>query len=277
MTNGETIKTIFPNEEMYEQTPTMTYYGMMRFDTDWWNAEYTEPTIESGISNKSIIYKAKKSKEIQEDLDKLSKLNESTTKSETLVSLDVYKQVAKERDIAIEQLHELGYEFGQKIEPTNKNNLVHNLCDSCTNIGCEFQSGIVRTKCAFYMPPQLEPDNCGNYAVQAPTTKNNLGVDCISRQAALKIHDEWFATCNIADKKESPKAKIKALPSVTLQEPRKGHWIRVDKDKLRCSECDVIHFIAQYPQGKIEWCPNCGSRNEVKDGNKRNQKTNCHR
>lgn len=48
------------------------------------------------------------------------------------------------------------------------------LCDSCTNIGCEFQSGIVRTKCAFYMPPQLEPDNCGNYVVQDSTTKNNI-------------------------------------------------------------------------------------------------------
>lgn len=41
----------------------------------------------------------------------------------------------------------------------------------------------------------------------------------------------------------------------------KGHWIRVSKDKLRCSECDVIHFIAQYPLGQIAWCPNCGSRN----------------
>ena len=40
---------------------------------------------------------------------------EPTTKNETLVSLDVYKQVAKERDIAIQQLHELGYEFGQKV------------------------------------------------------------------------------------------------------------------------------------------------------------------
>ena len=49
------------------------------------------------------------------------------------------------------------------------------------------------------------------------------------------------------------------------QEPRKGRWIRVDKDKLRCSKCDVIHFIAQYPQGKIAWCPNCGSRNEVEE------------
>lgn len=29
----------------------------------------------------------------------------------------------------------------------------NNLCNSCLNYGCEFQSGIVRTKCAFYMPP----------------------------------------------------------------------------------------------------------------------------
>lgn len=42
----------------------------------------------------------------------------------TTVSLNVYKQVAKERDIAIQQLHELGYDFGQKIEPTTKNNCV---------------------------------------------------------------------------------------------------------------------------------------------------------
>lgn len=49
MTNGEMIKTIFPNEEMYEQTPTMTYYGMMRFDTEWWNAEYKEPTTKNNL------------------------------------------------------------------------------------------------------------------------------------------------------------------------------------------------------------------------------------
>ena len=32
------------------------------------------------------------------------------------VSIGAYQQVAWERDIAIEQLHELGYEFGQKID-----------------------------------------------------------------------------------------------------------------------------------------------------------------
>lgn len=33
---------------------------------------------------------------------------------------------------------------------------IDNLCNYCTNIGCEFQSGIVRTECAFYMPPHVE-------------------------------------------------------------------------------------------------------------------------
>lgn len=28
-----------------------------------------------------------------------------------------------------------------------------NLCDSCVNTACEFQSGIRRSSCAFYMPP----------------------------------------------------------------------------------------------------------------------------
>jgi hypothetical protein len=32
------------------------------------------------------------------------------------VSLEAFKQVMGERNIAIEQLHELGYEFGQKID-----------------------------------------------------------------------------------------------------------------------------------------------------------------
>lgn len=43
-------------------------------------------------------------------------------------------------------------------------------------------------------------------------------------------------------------------------QPKTGHWIRVDENKLRCSECEVTHFIAQYPSGKIGWCPNCGAK-----------------
>lgn len=40
------------------------------------------------------------------------------------------------------------------VEPQEKS--VNNLCDSCTNIRCEFQSGIVRTKCTFYIPPHIK-------------------------------------------------------------------------------------------------------------------------
>lgn len=43
-------------------------------------------------------------------------------------------------------------------------------------------------------------------------------------------------------------------------QPKIGHWVRVDETKLRCSECGVTHFIAQYPSGKIGWCPNCGAK-----------------
>lgn len=40
MTNGEVIQALFQNEKMFEQTETCTYYGNMRFDTEWWNAPY---------------------------------------------------------------------------------------------------------------------------------------------------------------------------------------------------------------------------------------------
>lgn len=46
----------------------------------------------------------------------LKLVNEAEAKfSKEFVSLETYKQVAWERDIAIEQLRELGYELGEKI------------------------------------------------------------------------------------------------------------------------------------------------------------------
>lgn len=136
-----------------------------------------------------------------------------------------------------------------------------NLCDSCTNIGCEFQSGIVRTKCAFYMPPQLEPNNCGNYVVQEPTTKNDLVVDCISRQAVL---DLWHLRLN---DREIYKA-IYDMPSVNPQ-PKTGRWIAQDihncHTNFKCSECGYIHsFMHLYgkPTADYTYCPNCGAKME---------------
>ena len=79
----------------------------------------------------------------------------------------------------------------------------NNLCSSCTNIGCEFQSGIVRTKCAFYMPPHLEPDNCGNYVVMQPTVKDQyearLKADLMAMLDKIRAEIEEQKKCRCFD------------------------------------------------------------------------------
>ena len=57
--------------------------------------------------------------------------------------------------------------------------------------------------------------------VGEPTTKNNLGVDCISREQALNE----FCIYNSYDSIGVDKVRsyLRALPSVTPQEPKKGH------------------------------------------------------
>ena len=40
MTNGDIIKTVFPDVIGYGAGETCIYYGTMRFDTTWWNAPY---------------------------------------------------------------------------------------------------------------------------------------------------------------------------------------------------------------------------------------------
>ncbi len=82
---------------------------------------------------------------------------------------------------------------------------IDSLCNSCTNKGCEFQSGIVRTECAFYMPPHIEPDNCGNYVVQPqveaiPKTdyKSRLKSDMVSMLDKIRAEIiEKYWDCDI--------------------------------------------------------------------------------
>lgn len=58
---------------------------------------------------------------------------------------------------------------------------------------------------------------------------------------------------------------LEDLPSVTPQ-PKMGRWIRVDKDKCRCDQCEVISFIAVYPNGDKNYCPNCGAKMQEVEG-----------
>ena len=111
-----------------------------------------------------------------------------------------------------------------------------------------------------------------------PTTKNNLGVDCIDRTELLKAIDTWDKFGCDADTKLVPYQDhyipyihyddvikcIKSMPSVTPQ-PRKGHWI-ADVDKwgdvvttvngYRCDKCNTFNA------DKDNYCPNCGAKME---------------
>lgn len=55
---------------------------------------------------------------------------------------------------------------------------------------------------------------------------------------------------------------IADTPSAKPQ-PKRGKWLPTsDDNKKRCSECDVITLIAQYPFGEANFCPNCGAKME---------------
>lgn len=217
MTNGEKIKEIFPY-----LTKQMLADNINIFE--WWSAEYKEPTTKNDISNKSIIYKAKESKEIQEDLDRLRKLNEQTTKN----------------DIAQERYQDLIEYFGdEKVAKT--------ILESKK----EFKAWLERlrwnVKRADELARELEQIKS--------TTKNNLGVDCISRaqtQTEIEMNAfrytlakehggmgevEWNShLISIDDAVDI----IRNMPSVTPQEPR---WIPT---KERLPEEDGEYYATVY-------------------------------
>lgn len=59
----------------------------------------------------------------------------------------------------------------------------------------------------------------GKYEEQEPTTKNDLGVDCISRQAVIDLMmQKWGENFSGDDAMQESMDDIRALPSVTLQE-----------------------------------------------------------
>lgn len=107
---------------------------------------------------------------------------------------------------------------------------------------------------------------------QEPTTKNDLGVDCISRQAVLEqayaygngLEPDGYCV-NVED--------IQALPSVTPQEPKRGQWISrwYAGHNLHfhvCSECNE-EFSCDMETGisinNYRYCPNCGAKMESED------------
>ena len=93
---------------------------------------------------------------------------------------------------------------------------------------------------------------------EEPTTKNDLGVDCIDRNS-IKYYP------GTGGYMYASKGEIDKLPSVTPQEPRTGHWIYIGNSGVnglkicKCSNCKKKTY------GSHKFCPNCGAKMESKE------------
>ena len=98
------------------------------------------------------------------------------------------------------------------------------------------------------------------------TTKNNLGVDAVSRAEVLKLMQDNWHTHNGDWAMQESMDDIRALPSIYPKSDKPirshwhGHWIDCDKsddysaDGYDCSVCGVN---AEYA---TSYCPNCGAK-----------------
>lgn len=114
-----------------------------------------------------------------------------------------------------------------------------------------------------------------------PTTKNDLGVDAVSRAEVLKLMQDNWHTHNGDWAMQESMDDIRALPPVTPQEPKTGRWITWKEagneiPSERRFECSVCHDAAQTLCNGLDllsaYCPNCGCRmiepqeSEAEDG-----------
>ena len=163
-----------------------------------------------------------------------------------------YDQVKQERDIAIEQLKELGYELGQKIEPCNdaiSREAVINQMYEWLNT-CEYRK-INATdyfiKRIIELPP-VQP-------IREIKPKEEMTVE-------ETISDLiWLLGSNLLDK-DSEDTVLNAIYYLENQPSRKGHWIdrseggRIKYPWMEAHECDKC---GEYGSAAWNFCPNCGA------------------
>lgn len=193
----------------------------------------------NGISNRTIIYKAKESKDIQEDLEKLEKLNDPTIKNcESCRHYGLHHEICN---------YCYKCSLWKKKEPTTKNDCIINGLDDFIEFG----------KKAFGIELTVKKsDNPDTYAKLFGTTKNDLGVREFEEIVVeyppedLFIYPEYKGKPYFSIKyKEgndyfigygtyNPKVFSRYLrdyfmPSVTPQEPR---WVPVSEKMPKDSE-----------------------------------------
>jgi hypothetical protein len=87
------------------------------------------------------------------------------------------------------------------------------------------------------------------------TTKNDLGVDCVSRQAVDSLVREYLR--RTTDETIAFYEYFLDLPSVTPQEPKTGHWIWC-VGSHKCSNCEEYTCFSD--KELLRYCPNCGAK-----------------
>ena len=111
--------------------------------------------------------------------------------------------------------------------PAAKNDLEHNLCDSCINYRCEFQSGIVRTKCAFYMP-SITPQEPRWIPVSERLPEPFEFVNCTCH-SLIDDREDWVVeTCYFPQLHNSPYSDWGNIPMLNSCECEVIAWMHRD-------------------------------------------------
>lgn len=93
-------------------------------------------------------------------------------------------------------------------------------------------------------------------------TKNDLGVDCISRADVIRAIEDVLQSDNCDYDLRDFLDDLADIPSVTPQEPRKGHWIKHDT-YYDCSLCGCVAPCTETADSFLwklsNFCPDCGA------------------
>lgn len=84
-----------------------------------------------------------------------------------------------------------------------------------------------------------------------------------AKEAYVNIKDFDFSCMNFPLCGEEAEVHKEALREL-IRKQSNGRWIQIDETKCKCSECDTITYIAQYPRGQKNFCPNCGTDMRIK-------------
>jgi hypothetical protein len=247
MTNGEKIIAVLnPRANQIRILGNWVEIEIQKLDInfscglEWWNAEYKEPTTKNDLA---LIHTEGLDEGVRCAMCTNSIKSDRGCDGGCVVNNAMYKEVM---DVIENHI----VDTDKMVEPTIKNdceNCIHNKgVLECDMYGCKYE----------------------------PTTKNDLGVECIVDVLGS------YTDLDIPYKREIAENILTKLSSVTPIRP-KGHWIghREHCENLGvmpsglgayewCSNCDCGIDVREWHRNHYNYCPNCGAdmREVVEDG-----------